>query len=891
MLEETPVRMEKKMAQLSKVIEYLMSHLEERIMIIEYLHKKGTSDVDTLLDQSCQKLESAAREIEESFSKAPEGISNQYKKDYQNMVDGYHSFKRKQIHKYHVVQRAIEELKQQVIQISANVKPQIERYTQFFESEINTNHDDDIQKSKQLEERHKQKIMIHDKEAEQKYQKYEEESKIAEEHLIIDYRRKIASISVFNKLNTKTKVKAIEWLHAKKNEIIELKEALEHNKSEIKKLIKQNSSYLSSIKGKVDNLIRQIKIEKKKVDHKLVDIESSFVIEDCSELQTKKKDQSVTFRTAENQIRFVLEKQVRDQNEIVEQWKQDNYVDYDSIFQKITDEHKKEENELDLSLKKLEKEIMDRLKQLQQKLDEMSRVKIDDSEIDKQKEQHKKIIEKEKNDYVDSVESENRSYSRDSSLLQNRLEILNSVNKQIESSKITKDHLKRELEHLREIGAVKEEKINIMNDPHFASQYYAIDDQLNSNLESMQDETDSEIQDTKSDLNTAYKKLSAKYDSELQVSLKSVEKEFETDEISKMVKEYEQEIKKLEEEYDSLQAHLIVDGIDVDELFEKRQTMLKEMDNVRTACIADFQKEYDSIDQEVVQSEEKSTESVLEEMKKENQNLLQQYDQEIQSLQTRLNLMKDKNFAVDDSGDEIVNSLKSELENLKTQSDEQISVANKNLEKVLNDLKILNDMEQNPIIEHTESEDHLLDDAIKTINYNTEKAMREIEINFDQAKFNINKETYLKTQELNNQMNAISFQMKMDENAFLNTHDENEGSGENTIAGELSLQVDSNQEVKAKRDALQNELNSLKDQLKERKTMIETLNSNADIISKLQSNLMEKETEFVSYAAQLEEIKIAIANLQKEDDAPKRPKSMMDKTRNRSSPKIVIPKF
>ncbi|EAX92106.1 hypothetical protein TVAG_226060 [Trichomonas vaginalis G3] len=891
MLEGTPTSMEKKMAQLSKVIEYLMSHLEERIMIIEYLHKKGTSEVDTLLNQTCEKLEAYAKEIEQSFSNAPESISNQYKKDYQTIIDGYHSFKRKQVHKYHVVQRATEELKQQVSSLATEIKPQLEQYTKFFESDFNASHDANFEKKMQMEEEHKRKIMIHDKEANQKYQQYEQDAKTSEEHLIIDYRRKIANISVFNKLNPKSKTRAIEWLHAKKKQITELKETLEQNRQEIIKLMRNNSNYLSSIKGKSVNLIRQISIEKKKVDQKMTDIENGFVLEDSTELQTKKKDQLVTFHTAENKIRFQLEKQVRDQNAVVDEWKKKNYVDYDSIFQKINDDHAKERNLLDEKLKKEEKEFMDALKALQKKYDDLAADKIDDSDIEKQKSEHAKIIEQEKNDYVIALENENRSYSRDSNLLQNRLEILNSVNKQIESSKITKEHLKKELQHLIEIGTVKEEKINIMNDPKFASQYYSIDDQLNSNLESMQDEMDSEIQDVKTDLTKVFNKLSGEYDSELKVNLKSVEKEFETNEIDEMIKNYKEEIQKLEEEYDSLQAHLIVDGVDVDELFEKRQTLIKQHDSIRDEYIEQMKKEFEDANQEVKSEELEPLKSRLDKVKTENTNKLNELDQEIESLQKQLEIYKQKQTTVEDPSEDIIKKLEAELEELKSQSEKQISEANANYQKVTEDLKFMDDYEHNPATMDYENDGQILENAKKQIEMNLEKSTREININFDQEKFNINKEHFLKSREIKYQIGELEFKMKMDENAFNNTMDEKDVSNSNTFAGESSLIQDSNKEILNQKGEKQKELESLQKQLQEKKEDNEKLKTSEEIIKKLQSDIADKDGEFVKYAAELEAVKIALAEAMKQESAPKRPSSALDRTKNRSAPKIITPKL
>ena len=54
--ENKKLLMKKKMFQLQKVIQYLMFHLEERILACEYLHQKGHQKVDKLLDGTNKKL-------------------------------------------------------------------------------------------------------------------------------------------------------------------------------------------------------------------------------------------------------------------------------------------------------------------------------------------------------------------------------------------------------------------------------------------------------------------------------------------------------------------------------------------------------------------------------------------------------------------------------------------------------------------------------------------------------------------------------------------------------------------------------------------------------------------------------------------------------------------
>ena len=741
--EKIAFELNKKMSKLHQVIEYLMYHLEERIMACEYLHQKGQQKVDNLLNETSEKLRIMQDEIDSAFLNCPQELKDAYESDYKDLKDDFEHTRKKYLGRIGKVVVTSAELRQQIYDYSQTLFPEIRKVVAFFNQKLDLNPDAHDEEIRQLRIEHNKKLRLHDMESRRTYEAFKKQSQIDEEHIILDYKRKISNVSVFQHLTTKQKNKTVRWMKIKKHQFAALRFKLQTARESIEQIMRKYEAMMNYYKGEGSILMRQMLIEYKKGEEKSENDKEEYKVDDTqmNTLKEERRSRLSNFEYKEKRENKDFDEIREVQNREIDQWHKEHDNEYDYIIEDAQKLINDEQQKLDAKLKQEEQEELKRLKEKMNHNEEFRNQKVSNDELIRAKEEHEKRKELKIKEFEREIEDCKENHIKDLNSLNNELQIAKTIKKQVLSTMETKSHLEKELEIIKEIQRENVEKMmKIPRDLAFEAEYEQLDDQLNSNMESMQDEMDSQIQDVKDEFDKKYAAQTKKYEDDIVKKKNELNQRYTTNkERDDLVAKYKYQLSRLNNEYEGLKTDEDYEIEKLEKLIAQKEKLEKEtIPQKRETFISRYKEDFQPYEEEndIIQTHENNM-RILTNYYQELENIHKQKNKEIKQNdeEKKNNETTEENNEGNNELDIEIERLKNELDKVKQESEKIIEEKQNELAKLQNENQIFENIYQE-FISSTEVKNNSNNESTNEDNNETKQNDEEEKNNQDKESFN-----------------------------------------------------------------------------------------------------------------------------------------------------------
>ena len=596
-----------KVSQLEKVIYYLKSHLETYLFQMEQIENKGKKDVDNVLDDAEKKLQASMSEIEKIFSNPPEILENEYKERVQLLMDGFNHSKKKGNSGIRRITHRVHDLKKDVEEYSSTKLHQLAVQMKVLDQSLDIDPDNVMSKIQEMKEKQQDMIDIHDAESQRKLDNFYKQAKINRERLILEYKRKIGNVSVFNKIPPKQKDQAYNLLKTQKEKLNDAKTKVDQDKQKIEAIMKQYNQTFKISKSEYSRIMRQISIEHKKRTEKEVELQNELSqiksSDEYNRLNDIRKEKQRTYTQSEQDKEEELRKLKQKNEKELQELLNIKNGKYDEIVKEIENEQQERYDKFEKGLREKEKQSLNRLKQLQNEIEEEKAKNVSREDLNKLKQENEEKLNKMKQKMQDEIDDENRIFKNTVEDMEKQISVSRTIHKQIQSTQETKQHLEKELQYIKELGKKEKEKEEEfykqkMKDPAFIEKYEALDDQLNSSFDTMQDDMDDQLQEIKDEIKKEKNKIERKIADEIENYKK---------ELSAKNEESKNEFDKVKQEYDTvLGEYNNIKGDENEEEEEDLETLERELtkmkqnaENEKNNLISKYENEYSELTKKI----------------------------------------------------------------------------------------------------------------------------------------------------------------------------------------------------------------------------------------------------------------------------------------------------